>query len=155
MIVCIWNTLIQCKKSFWTYNLHVNHLIKEDSNQKGGKENRENIFSLQLKQFQKSGKSTPKQRETKSSKKSVTNKEITPNNITDITNTGQVDPEVNSIDVTDADNSYSSEPDISVANNQIIEETQNETLLDNRVVEQVENYPRDQSVFHQVCYFAF
>ena len=124
---------------------------------------------MQLKQFQKSGKNSPKTRDSKASKKhivdtSIPSKDTIHSEVIDTTNTSSeaaVDPVVlNS--VTDSDNKYSSEPGVTViGSNQVTEEIDKEetpvAVSSNQALGETGYQQSDsinQSVTAQVCIFT-
>ena len=134
------------------------------------------ILYLQLKQFQKSGKNSPKHCDSKDSKKNKSSKDSSAlkesahsdTHVIDTTNTAHSDlidttnphsdtvveaEVVNCVIVTETDTTYPPEPDQGVPNNQVIQETDKDSavhsLQDNNTVEKTD---KQQTGFPQVSH---
>ena len=134
---------------------------------------------MQLKQFQKSGKNSPKHRDSKDSKKNKSSKDSSAlkesahsdTHVIDTTNTAHSDlidttnthsdsdtvveaEVVNCVIVTETDTTYAPEPDQGVPNNQVVQETDKESavqsLQDNNTVEKTDKQQTEQTGFPQV-----
>ena len=118
-------------------------------------------FSLQLKQFQKSGKNSPKARDSKAAKKNssdsvVSNKELIHSEVNSTnTNLDTVTDPVNVNSFAEGDTAFSSETDHTIISNQVTEdlykETTEVTVVDNKASEETSN----QQTFAQVCAIHF